>query len=409
MLDLVFVIAGGVAATFGIYLLTLSIAAFFYSGGRGDGGPPSTSVVVLVPAHDEAALIARCVRSLRAQTYPAELCDVVVVADNCTDATATIAAGAGACVWGRDEPDARGKGQALRWAIDRVLALEAAPEAVVVVDADSVADPDFLVELVAPFEAGAAAVQGESLLTGDGSASTALRVTAFLLFNRVRPAGRAVLHLPGFLAGNGMLLSRDLLATTPWGAFTSAEDLEYSLALRMAGVRIAFAGGARVFSPTAPNSPAARQQQLRWEGGKARLGRTWIPRLIAGAFRERRASLLVTAFELALPPLGFLAAGALAGTAAGAALVSTGLASPWALTPWAAASASIPLLVLVGLRAGRAPASAYRAMVRAPLYILAKALALPRVLGFVGDTWVRTERASGVADDDRSRDTSPLV
>jgi glycosyltransferase involved in cell wall biosynthesis len=49
-------------------------------------------VVVLVPAHDEEALIARCVRSLFAQTYPRELIEIVVIADNCSDDTATEAA-----------------------------------------------------------------------------------------------------------------------------------------------------------------------------------------------------------------------------------------------------------------------------------------------------------------------------
>jgi 1,2-diacylglycerol 3-beta-glucosyltransferase len=397
-LDLAFVIVGGVAAGFGLYLLTLSIGAFFYSGYLDPLMPPSTGVVVLVPAHDEAALIARCVRSLRAQTYPSELYEVVVVADNCTDETAAIAAGAGAQVMVRDEPDARGKGRALRWAIDRILAQQPAPDAVAVVDADSVADADFLVKLVQPFEAGAAAVQGESLLSDDGSTGAALRVAAFLLINRVRPAGRAVFHLPCTLAGNGMLFAGELLLAKPWEAFTSAEDLEYSLELRMAGVGIAFAGGAILVSPPAPTPQAAAQQQLRWEGGKARLARTWIPRLIAGALRERRPSLLGTALELAVPPLGFLAAGVLAGTAVGASLVLAGLLSTWALAPWLLALAAIPVVVLVGLRAGGAPPSGYQAMARAPLFILAEALRFRRVLGFLGDTWVRTDRASAQAD-----------
>ena len=397
-LDLAFVLAGAVVATFGLYLLTLSIGAFFYSGRRGARTPPSTRVVVLVPAHDEAELIARCVRSLRAQTYPSVLYEVVVIADNCTDATAAIATRAGARVLVREAPDARGKGRALRWAVDRVLAREPAPDAVAVVDADSVADAEFLDTLVQRFQAGAAAVQGESLLTGDGSTSPALRAAAFLLCNRVRPAGRTVLGLSCFLAGNGMLLSRGLLTTVPWEAFTSAEDLEYSLVLRRADVRIAFAGGAIVLSPAAPNAGAARRQQLRWEGGKARLARTWIPRLVAGALRERRPSLLGAAFDLAVPPLGFLSAGALAGTAACAGLALVGLVPVWGLAPWAAASVAIPLHVLAGLVAGRAPGSAYRAMLRAPLFVLAKAWQLPHVLRFAGDTWVRTERATDGPD-----------
>jgi 1,2-diacylglycerol 3-beta-glucosyltransferase len=392
VLELLFITAGGVAALCGLYLLLLSIAAFFYVGFRGARRPPRTRLCVVVPAHDEAELIARCVSSLRAQTYPSALYEVVVVADNCTDDTAAIAAGEGARVMVRDDPAARGKGNALRWATDRILAAAPAPDAVVIVDADSVADPEFLLALVQPFEAGALAVQGESLLAGNGSTAARLRVAAFLLINRVRPAGHTVFRLPCTLAGNGMLLARELLTTRPWNAFTSAEDVEYSLGLRMAGVDIAFAGGAILLSPVAPSRRAAIQQQLRWEGGKARLARTWLRRLASEAVRGRRPSLLVTAADLAMPPLGYLSAMVIVGALAGSGLASAELLPPSAVAPWLLALLLLPLSVLVGLRAAEAPKSAYLAMAGAPFFVVSKIARLPRVLGFRADTWVRTER-----------------
>jgi len=385
---------GCAAAAFSLYLLVLSIAALFYSP-----PPPHTAptqrLTVLIPAHDEAALIGRCVRSFGAQSYPRHLFQVVVVADNCTDGTASIAGSAGAdAVLVRDEPHARGKGHALRWAMDILLFEPEAPDAIVVVDADSVADPDFLLALSQPFEAGAQAVQGESLLYGDGSTSSELRVAAFRLVNRVRPSGRSALGLPATtLAGNGMLLARDLLLAKPWEAYTSAEDLEYGLDLQMAGVRIAFAGRAVVLSPPAPNAAAAATQQLRWEGGKVHLARTRIPRLVIHAVRRRMPSLLGTAFELALPPLGFIAATAAAGMLLGGALTAGGVIPAWTLVPWLLASAAIVLFVLIGLWAGQASKSEYRALLRAPLFVVTKPARALGVMRFRGDTWVRTERA----------------
>ena len=395
VLESAFAAAGGVAALFGGYLLVLAVAATRHRRGGDCGAQPATRVVVLVPAHDEAALIERCVRSLRAQAYPSGLFDVVVIADNCRDDTAAVAARAGARVVVRDAPGAPGKGRALRWAMDAVLAEDPPPGAIAVVDADAVAAPDFLARLVAPLEAGALAVQGESLLSEDGSPRTALRAAAFLLVNRVRPAGRAALGLPAALTGNGMLLSRELLLAMPWEAYTSTEDLEYTLQLRLAGVGVAFAGGAVLLSPAAPNARAAALQQLRWEGGQAHLARAWLPRLLAGALRERRPALLDAALDLAVPPLGLLAAGVLAGTAAAVALVPAGALPAAVLVPWALALVAIPLYVLVGLRAAHAPASAYRALGRAPLFVVSKALAAPRLRRFSADTWVRTERAGG--------------
>lgn len=388
---------GAVPASFGVYNCVLSVAAFFHRPSR-SRQIPAHRLAVLVPAHDEAALIARCIASLQAQTYPAELYDVTVIADNCTDDTAAIAKAAGATVLVRNEPDERGKGKALRWAIDRVVVRTPPPEAIVVVDADSVAVPEFLERLSRPLETGAAAVQGESLLVDDGSPASSLRAAAFLLVNRVRPSGRAVLGLPSNLGGNGMCFTRELLLAHPWDAFTSTEDIEYAVKLRAAGVRPAFAAGAIVDSPTAPTAEAATQQQLRWEGGKVHVARTQIPRLFAAAVRTGRLSLLDAAVELAVPPLGLLAAAAIAGTVAGVVLLAVGLAPFWALLPWLVAVAAIPFYVLVGLVAGRAPRSAYRALLQAPLFVLRKALRAHRLLGFRADTWVRTERAPDSRD-----------
>lgn len=391
----VFLLGGGIAAIMALYLLVLAVAALFYRA-PGQDLPPRARLIVLIPAHDEAALIARCVRSLQAQSYPSELYDVVVVADNCTDDTAAIAAAAGAdAVMERDDPSARGKGRALRWAMDRLLTAESRADAVAVVDADSIADPGFLQALVQPFEAGAQAAQGESLLYGTGATGAALRVVAFLLINRVRPIGRSMLRLPATnLAGNGMLLARELLLAKPWEAFTSAEDLEYSLDLQMSGVDVAFARGAVLLSPTAPNAQAAAQQQLRWEGGKVHLARKRVPKLIAGAFRNRRLSLLSVAFDLAIPPLGFLAAAVLAGLLGEVALVLAGALPALSVTPWVLATAAIPLFVLIGMKAGGASRAGYRALMRAPMFILAKPFRAHRVLQFRADTWVRTERAT---------------
>jgi cellulose synthase/poly-beta-1,6-N-acetylglucosamine synthase-like glycosyltransferase len=328
------------------------------------------------------------------QTYPHHLYKIVVIADNCTDDTAAIAARAGATVLSRNEPDARGKGQALRWAMDHILGAEDA-DAVVVVDADSVADRDFLTILVRPLAAGALAVQGESLLEDDHAPGTALRVAAFLLVNRVRPAGRAALGLPAtHLAGNGMLLARELLVARPWTAFTSAEDLEYSIELHKAGVRIAFARGAVLRSPAAPNADAAAEQQLRWEGGKAHLARTQLPSLVDAAIRQRRPMLLGMAFELAMPPLGFLTAAVLGGGIVAAALVLSAQIPAWTVLPWALASVTILCAVLIGLKAGKATRSEYLALARAPLFVLTKPLRVRQVLSFRGNTWTRTERSA---------------
>ena len=400
-----FALVGLVSALFGTYLVVLAVAALIsrHHEPEAPGGPPSRRIAVLVPAHNEASVIEACVRSLRSQTYPADLYDVIVVADNCTDRTAETAEASGAHVLVRDDVASRGKGHALRWAIERVLAAEPPFDAVAVVDADGEVGRDFLAMLARPLDRGADAVQGESLLSADGSAQSILRASAFLLVNRVRPTGRAALGLPCTLEGTAMLFSRRLLLAHPWDAFTNTEDLEYALHLRAGGVRPVFVAGAVFSTPVTPAGKAAARQRLRWTGGKLWLARTWGPRLLARAVRERRADLFDTAFELIMPPMTLLAALVGTGTLVAAGAGWAGALSMWAAGPWLVAAVAVPAYVVIGLRAGHAPRGAYRALTVAPLFVGTALLHAPRLASFRPGAWERPlrsdERAHGTPGD----------
>jgi len=65
-------------------------------------------ISVIIPAHNEEALIERCIRSLAASARMGDV--LMVVAHNCTDATATKAEAAGATVVELNDPDQKGKG-----------------------------------------------------------------------------------------------------------------------------------------------------------------------------------------------------------------------------------------------------------------------------------------------------------
>ena len=77
--------------------------------------PAEAKVVVLVPAHDEEAVIGATL-ALLVPTLPAGG-RVVVVADNCHDLTADVARSYGAEVVERQDPIQRGKGFALDFGI----------------------------------------------------------------------------------------------------------------------------------------------------------------------------------------------------------------------------------------------------------------------------------------------------
>jgi 1,2-diacylglycerol 3-beta-glucosyltransferase len=374
------------------YLLLLAIASFRRQPVKAAG--VRTRLAVLVPAHDEEALIGRCVASLRAQTYPHSLHRIVVIADNCSDRTAAIAQAVGADVLERRDGRARGKGHALRWAMDLLLAASDPPDAVVVVDADSIAGPDLLSQLAAALEDGADVAQAEYLILADDvSLRSRLLAAAFLLFHRVRFGGRAALGLPASLVGNGMAFSRRLLERLPWNAFTGVEDLEYTINLRLAGFRPRFVGGASVLGPVPHSYRGLRGQRVRWEGGRWHVVRRRLWPLILHMM-TRDWHVLDAAIDLAVPPLGLLALGAITGSAVTAAAVALHLAPAWSISLWLLAMAAMTGFVVLGLLSAGAPATIWLALLESPRFLLWKALTYSRIVtGFDPRRWERSERS----------------
>ena len=125
-----------------------------------DARPQDGMTVVVVPAHDEEAMIAATLSGLKAAAHG--LARILVVADNCTDQTAAEARRAGVEVIERSDPDRRGKGFALDFARSHLAS--APPDLVVIVDADCRIDSQSLKHLIAACAATARPCQAMYLL-----------------------------------------------------------------------------------------------------------------------------------------------------------------------------------------------------------------------------------------------------
>lgn len=358
------------------------------------GGPPRSQIVILVPAHNEADTIASCLESMLSQQYPRDLFRVVVIADNCTDQTAARAAATGAEVMVRDIPEIRGKGHALQWAMEQLLAGSRPFDAVVVADADSRADPRFLAELETLLGLGHDVVQADySLEPEPDSARSQIEAAAMLLRVRVRYTGLTTLGLPVGLAGNGMLLSRRVLQSIPWDAYSPTEDAEYTLKLLLAGVRPVFAARARISSPTTPSERGAYTQGLRWESGRFTSMRRSLPTMLRAAAGRRDLVLLASSIDIAVPPFTILISMATLGTVGALVLVMAGGSSALPLVPWLFAALALPAYVVLGLRAAGAPAPMYRALLSLPGFVRRKLRVYGHLLFHgVEQSWVRTQR-----------------
>ncbi len=373
-----------------LYLLLLSIAALVQRPERHAAALlPTTRFALLVPAHNEEAVIGALFESLRAQTYPAALTTVHVVADNCSDATAALAREADAQVYERQDATELGKGYALRWLLNQLEATDHAADAYVFIDADSTLSPNFLSAMDARLQAGEQVLQSQYRVQNSQEAWTAgLRAVAFALFNHVRPLGRQRLGWSCGLKGTGMCFRQSVIKRFGWNRFSLTEDMEYHSDLISAGLRVAYVPEAVLWSAMPTSLKQARSQQMRWEQGRLFLVRRHVPRLLWSALRSRNSSLLDAALEILTPPLSALA-GLVVVCAASALLLSSRLGLVLALCLVAGLSAH----VLVGLRLARLSRAAYRSLLFAPVFILWKFwVYLVALLASTERRWVRTSR-----------------
>jgi cellulose synthase/poly-beta-1,6-N-acetylglucosamine synthase-like glycosyltransferase len=355
--------------------------------------PPAARVLrrfaVLVPAHNEEAVLGRLLDSLAALDYPPELVRVCVVADNCTDGTAAVARAQGALVVERRDPERSGKGYALAWLLAELERMGQRFDAYVIVDADSVLSANFLHAMNRRLEAGARAVQAYyTVLPVRGTAAERLREAALALVHYLRPAGKAALGLSCGLKGNGMCFDRSVVERFGWPVAGLAEDVEMHLLLVAAGVRVAFAPEAVVWAEMPPTLGGARGQNLRWEAGRLTALRRQALPLLRRALVRRDLVALDAALEQLVPPLSVPVLLSGLGLVAGVLL-----RAPVVAGTAAAIVALLALHVLAGLALARAPGRAYRALAMAPLYMGWKAWIYGRALvGRVERRWVRTAR-----------------
>jgi cellulose synthase/poly-beta-1,6-N-acetylglucosamine synthase-like glycosyltransferase len=347
-------------------------------------GTTIAKLAIVIPAHNEAAAIVRCVRSISACTPPDSVeTQIVVVADNCTDATAELACGANARVLVRSDCAKRGKGFALQYAFQ--ILLDEGFDAVFVVDADSVVDSNLLLEVIRKFRSGADGVQVRYVvLNPQDSLRTRLMNVAFMAFNVLRARGRERMGLSVGIFGNGFGLSRATLKAVPHDTHSLVEDLEYHLQLVRAGKKIVFADCSRVYAEMPTGGRGTVTQRARWEGGRLRTAIQNLPGLLGGVI-SGKPRLLEPSLDLLLLPLAFHVT--LLGLTA---LIPFGIARLYALI----ALALVALHVVAGIVVGGGDWRDFAALLSAPFYVVWKIVALPRILQSARSAgpWVRTDR-----------------
>lgn len=351
----------------------------------------ATRVAVLIPAHNEAVGIAATLRDVQAQLRAADR--LLVIADNCSDDTATVARSAGAEVVERSHATQRGKGYALDFGV-RHLGATQAPAIVLIVDADCRLDPGAIDILTQECLRSGRPTQALYEMNAPADAGLRARVSAFAwrVRNRVRPLGWWRVGAPCQLMGTGMAFPWALLRDAPLASGNIVEDVQLGVDLALHGTPPLFVPQARVFSEFPAADDAAAAQRRRWEHGNLSVMLRHGPRLLGAAVARVNFGLAAMAADLMVPPLALLVQLqlALALFGGGALLFGAG-ALPLAI--------SVSALILLALAIAAAWSQAGRDVIgwtelvwTTPAYALRK---LPMYLAFLWkreSNWVRAKR-----------------
>jgi len=343
----------------------------------GRPGPPTTELVVLIPAHNEAEVIGALLGSLRAQTYPGDRFAVHVVSDNSTDATADVVRAAGYVAHERVTAEPSTKARALAWLWDRLVAEGRVPETavVVVLDADSTVAPDFLAELDRALATGADVVQAARTAEIEGvSPLAALEAVNEQIRELYWGGARRALGLSSYLRGSGMAFRRAIfheLMQFEAPSRTLTEDAVWQYWLARHHIRVLWWPAARLTAEAVPNLREFGKQRRRWVGDRIRASsrRGW-PLLLQG-IRRGSLSQIDQALNVLHLPRSVVVLLTLAAAAA-AAVWPRAAVLPW--WGWLALVAGFGLYLLSGLMTLRPAARVYRSLLLLPLVVAQIAL-----------------------------------
>ena len=244
--------------------------------------------MAIIPAHNEATVVANLIESLKNQNYPKDLYDIYVIADNCTDNTAEVARNAGAIVYERFDEKKKTKGFALQWFLAQKIEENAPYDAFCIFDADNIADENFLKAMNKKLCQGENVVQGyRDIKNPTDNWITAGYAIFYWTMNRFYHLARYNLGLSPLLNGTGFMVRFDIIKPTGWDTNTLTEDIEFSLKNIIEGRKLGWATDAIVYDEQPTGFKQSWSQRSRWTVGHIQCMKEYTG-LLAAAVKEKK-------------------------------------------------------------------------------------------------------------------------
>lgn len=231
----------------------------------------SHKYAVIIAARNEELVIGQLIKSIKNQNYPRELIDIFVVADNCTDDTARVAAKAGAVVRERFNKVQVGKGYALNYMMN-IISNEYSSrkyEGYFIFDADNLLEENYIAEMNMMFH------QGYRVITSyrnsknyDQNWISAGYGLWFMHEAEYLNLPRMALNLSCSISGTGFLVHANLIKENGgWTHHLLTEDIEFSVSQIINGEKIGYCRNAIFYDEQPETWIKSWHQRLRWARG----------------------------------------------------------------------------------------------------------------------------------------------
>ncbi len=247
---------------------------------------------VIISARNEQAVIGQLLDSINRQKYPRELVDVFVVADNCTDKTAEVAAARGAYVFSRNDTRRIGKGYALNYIFRIIYSRfdDRKYEGYFVFDADNILDENYIASMNAVFDRGYRIITSyrNSKNYGDNWLSAASSLW-FLREARYLNNARMILGTSCAISGTGFLISDEIIRRSGgWCHDLLTEDIEFTVDNIIRGETIGYCNDAILYDEQPVTMQQSARQRMRWAKGFYQVFANYGGKLFLSIFKKRK-------------------------------------------------------------------------------------------------------------------------
>ena len=268
----------------------------------------------IIAARNEQAVIGNLINSIKQQNYPAELIDVIVVADNCTDDTAQIAREHGAICYERFNNMLVGKGYALDYCFNKIVEQfgdYTAYDGYFIFDADNVIDKNYVKEMNKVFDRGYNVITSyRNSKNYDTNWITSGYSLWFIREAKYLNNPRMMLKTSCAVSGTGFLVNSSIIKkNNGWKFNLLTEDIQFSVVNILEGEKIGYCESAMFYDVQPTTFKQSWNQRMRWSKGFYQVMFRYGRELIAMMFKKREMFVSCYDMFMTLAPATLLSIG----------------------------------------------------------------------------------------------------